>query len=245
MVGDLAWCSSTPSLSHVSPSGMGDCHGPAHLTGPTQHFRRRVVQRGQGVTFLLLRHLRPLCGRQVRRHLLIDSLRWTWSLGRIQNHFRWKKTTAHAVLEKSCHCASPKEAPAAIAASELTQTSIPYIMHLCNSLDFICIGVPKSPEMTVTIPDVAPCSSIKRAVVYFLNSQTWLHDARYSNYAATTFFFFLSDWDRDRLRELQEWHIESVFIELKYATSGHLLALKRHKLCLGVFQSHLSHGRLV
>lgn len=147
-----------------------------------------------------------------------------------------EKKTAHAVLERSCHCASPKEAPAAIAASELTQTSIPYIMHLYNSLDFICIGVPKSPEMTVTIPDVAPCSSIKRAVVYFLNSQTWLHDARYSNYAATTFFFIrLGQGQIERVAGMTHW------ISLHRTEVRN----KRHKLCLGVFQSHLSHGRLV
>lgn len=106
-----------------------------------------------------------------------------------------KKKTAHAVLVSSCHCAAPKESPAAIAACELTQTSILYIMHLYNLLDFICIGVShskaKSPEMTVTIPDAAPRSSIKRAVVYFLNSQAWLHDVRCSNNAATSILFII------------------------------------------------------
>lgn len=124
----------------------------------------------------------------------------------------------NVVLVSSCHCASPEEPPAAIAASELTQTSILYIMHLYNLLDFICIGVShsneKSPELTVTIPDVAPRGSIKRAAVYSLNSLAWLHDARCSNHAATSFFFFffyyyhiflfLSGWDGDRLRESQE-----------------------------------------
>lgn len=67
--GDVAWCSLTSSFSHVSPSGMGDCHRPPDLTGQTQYFWRRAVQRAQGVALLLLRHIRPLCGRQVSRHL--------------------------------------------------------------------------------------------------------------------------------------------------------------------------------
>lgn len=60
---------------------------------------------------------------------------------------------------RSCHCASPEAPPAATAASELTRTSILYIMHLYNLLDFICIGVShsneKPPELTVTIADAA------------------------------------------------------------------------------------------
>lgn len=80
-----------------------------------------------------------------------------------------------------------------LAASELTRTSILYIMHLYNLLDFICIGVShsneKPPELTVTIPDAAPRGSIKHAVVYFLNSQAWLHAAHCSNHAEASFFF--------------------------------------------------------
>lgn len=244
----------------MCPSGLGDCHGPPNLTGQTQHFWRRVVQRYQGVTLLLLRHLRPLCGRQVRRHLQIDSLRWTQSLGRKQNHFRWGGgETAHVVLVSSCHCASPKEAPAAIAASELTQTSILYVMHLYNLLDFICIGVShsneKSPEMTLTIPDVAPCSPIKRAFAYLLNSQAWLYDARYSNHGATPFFFIIfvffffpgTDWESRRNDTMNQcswnWSTQQVASE----TLNHSLALKRRRLCLAMFNYlllHPNHGWL-
>lgn len=132
-----------------------------------------------------------------------------------------KNKIAHAVLVRSCSCTSPKEPPAAIAASELTRTSILHIMHLYNLLDFICIGVShsneKPPELTVTIPDAAPRGSIKHAVVYFLNSQAWLHAAHYSNHADAS--FISPSCSGDGLSESQGRHKESAFGELKCATS--------------------------
>lgn len=126
-------------------------------------------------------------------------------------------------MEKKNKIASAKEPPAAIAAFELTRTSILYVTHLYNSLDFVCIGVShsneKPPALTVTAPDAAPRGSTKHALVYFLNSQPWPHAARCSDRADASFFCHQAAAG-DGLRESQGRHKESASGELKCATGG-------------------------